>query len=320
MTQQSFDDYVHHGLAPFFRLPGFEPGDSRAELAKRCDVALLGIPYDGGTTYRCGSRLAPYHVRRVSALVSGYHPVHRVAVFEALRVRDCGNIMVPPFDAGAMREVVAAEVSGVLAGGATPVVVGGDHSVTLPILRALARRHGPVAVCHVDAHFDTTGPEAWGTAFHHGTPIRNAIEERLIAPEKLFQVGLRGSWHGPQDDRIVEDFGARRWTADAVAHVGANTIARRIVEQVGDVPLYLSVDIDAIDPSFAPGTGSPIPGGLSSREVLALLRGLAGARIAGMDVVEVTPMLDHADVTCLLAAHLLFEGIALAASSRAGSH
>jgi len=317
MQQQPFESYVRHGLTPFFRLPSAGEGLSARERYQGCDAALIGVPYDGGTTYRSGARLAPYHVRRVSALVPGYHPTHRLDVFKKLRAVDCGNVMAPPFNAAAMRELVHAEVAAVLDAGSTPFIIGGDHSVTLPVLRALAERHGPVALVHIDAHFDCSTAENWGENFHHGTPIRNAVEEGLIAPGRLLQIGLRGPWGGESDGEVPAAVGGMRVLADDLAQAGPATIAKRIVEVVGDTPVYLSIDIDAVDPAYAPGTGTPVPGGMTSRELLGLLRGLAGVRLCGCDVVEVTPMLDHADVTCLLAAYALYEGLALAAIARA---
>jgi agmatinase len=316
MNQESFDTYARHGHAPFFRLPVVDPTKLGAEIYAGCDVALLGIPFDGGTTYRSGARLAPYHVRRVSALVTPFHPTHGIDVFAALRVLDCGNIVAPPFNAAAMREIVQSEVAQMLAHDCLPMLVGGDHSVTLPSLRALAAKHGPVAVVHVDAHFDISTADPWGEPYHHGTPIRNAIEEGVIAEGHLYQVGLRGPWKSDGEPRLLDDFGATRWTADEVETVGPGAIAGRIRERVGDRPVYLTIDIDALDPAFAPGTGTPVPGGMTAREVLALVRGLAGVRLCGADVVEITPMLDHADVTCLLGAYLLFEALALAAIAR----
>lgn len=316
MQQQSFESYVRHGQTPFFRLPVVDEGRAGRERYLGCDAALIGVPYDAGTTYRSGARLAPYHVRRVSALVPGYHPTHRLDVFQTLAAVDCGNVMAPPFNAGAMRELVHAEVAAVLEAGSTPFVIGGDHSVSLPVLRALAERHGPVALVHIDAHFDCSAAENWGENFHHGTPVRNAVEEGLIAPEQLFQIGLRGPWGGESDAAMPEAFGAMHVLADELGTTGAATIAKRIVERVGDRPVYLSIDIDAVDPAYAPGTGTPVPGGMTSRELLGLLRGLAGVKVCGCDVVEVTPMLDHADVTCLLAAYALYEGVALAAIAR----
>jgi len=310
MTQQSAFEYLSHGQIPFFRLPvapvaaGVPPGTG---------AVLLGVPYDGGTTYQPGARFAPFEVRRVSALVQGYHPSHRVAVFDHLSAVDGGNVVFPPFDAAAVRDRVERGVGAVLAAGAVPFIVGGDHSVALPSLRAVARRHGPVAVVHVDAHLDTSGPETWGELFHHGTPFRHAIEEGLVAKGQLHQVGLRGPWRDDHDAEPGAAHGARVYSVDDLADRGVSAVAAEIRSALGHRPVYLSFDVDAVDPAFAPGTGTPVPGGLTSREALQLVRGLAGAALVGMDVVEVCPPLDHADLTSHLAAHLLFEGLALAA-------
>src|SRR5689334_752639 len=161
--------YLRHGQIPFFRLPA-------SPDAADADVAILGVPHDAGTTYVPGARLAPYHVRRVSALVQGHHPEHGIDVFARLRCVDAGNVVFPPFDREMMRTAVEADIARLATAGVAPIVVGGDHSITLPILRALARRRGPLAVVHLDAHLDTSGPEVWGDAFHHGTPIRHAID------------------------------------------------------------------------------------------------------------------------------------------------
>lgn len=309
--QQSAAHYLRHGQMPFFRLP-------MADLASPdsytgCDAVLLGVPYDGGTTYQPGARLAPYHVRRVSALVQSFHPVHRTDVFARVRARDGGNVVFPPFDAASVRAAIQGEVARVVAAGAVPFVVGGDHSVALPALRAVAAAHGPVAVVHVDAHLDTSTAEVWGDAWHHGTPLRHAIEEGLVAPGALVQIGLRGPWGSADDAGLVARFGATAISADAVAERGVAEVVRQMRAIVGTRPVYLTFDIDAVDPAFAPGTGTPVPGGLDTREALALVRGLWGARLVGMDLVEVAPPLDHADVTSHLAAHLLYEGVALLA-------
>jgi agmatinase len=281
-------------------------------------AVLLGVPFDGGATYQPGARLAPFHVRRVSALLQGYHPVHRVQVFDRVPAVDGGNVVFPPFHPGRMRERVEAEVGGVMASGAVPFLVGGDHSLALPALRAAARHHGPVAVVHVDAHLDTSGPETWGESFHHGTPFRHALEEELIAPGQLHQIGVRGPWGHADDTGPGAAHGARVHLVEEVAERGAAALAAEVRRAVGDRPVYLSFDVDALDPAFAPGTGTPVPGGLTSREALALLRGLAGVRLVGMDVVEVCPALDQADRTCHLAAHLLYEGLALLAVEDGG--
>jgi agmatinase len=309
LTQQSAAEYLAHGQTPFFRLPQGAP--SAPPPGTR--AVLIGVPYDGGTTASPGARFAPYHVRRVSAFVQGWHPVHRLPVFERARAIDGGNVVFPPFNAEAVRALVDGAALAVHQAGAAPFLVGGDHSIALPALRAAARVHGPVAVIHVDAHLDTSGPETWGEPYHHGTPFRHAISEGLIQRGQLHQVGLRASWGGADDERVSSDHGARATTADEVATLGAAAVGARIREAIGDRPAYLSFDVDAVDPAFAPGTGTPVPGGLSSREALQLVRALAGVRLVGMDLVEVCPALDHADLTSHLAAALLFEGLALVA-------
>jgi agmatinase len=315
MTQQSAFEYLSHGQIPFFRLP---IAPTAAAIPHGTGAVLLGVPYDGGTTYRPGARLAPFEVRRVSALLQGYHPSHRISVFDRLGAVDGGNVVFPPFDAAAVRSRVEGAVDTVLTSGAAPFLVGGDHSVALPALRAVARRHGPVAVVHVDAHLDTSGPETWGEPFHHGTPFRHALEEGLIATGQLHQVGVRGPWASARDAEPGAAHGARVHTMEDVAERGIAAIAAEIRSAVGDRPVYLSFDVDAVDPAFAPGTGTPVPGGLTSREGLQLVRDLAGVALVGMDVVEVCPPLDHADVTSHLAAYLLFEGLALAALAAPG--
>lgn len=313
MGQESAFDYLSHGQIPFFRLPvaplaaGVPPGTG---------AVFLGVPWDGGTTYRPGARFGPFEIRRVSALVQGHHREHGLSPFDALQAVDGGNVVFPPFDPEAMRRAVEAAVSRVLAADAVPFLVGGDHSLALPALRALAARHGPVAVVHVDAHLDTSGPEVWGERHHHGTPLRHALEENLIAPGQLHQVGIRGPWGGARDGDVGAAHGARLWTADEISDRSATAVAAEIRDAIGARPAYLSFDVDAVDPAHAPGTGTPVPGGLSSREALRLVRSLAGLSLAGMDLVEVCPPFDHADLTSHLAAHLLFEGLAVAACAQ----
>lgn len=276
----------------------------------------MGVPHDGGTTYQPGARFAPYHVRRTSALVQGYHPVHRVDVFERLRAVDAGNVVFPPFSRPAMREAVHDTIGDAIAAHAVPFVVGGDHSITAPILRAMAAAHGPVAVLHVDAHLDTSGPETWGDDHHHGTPIRHALAERWIAPGALASIGIRGPWGTDDDAALVRRHDALIVTPDVVTERGIARLVGELRERFADRPLYVTIDVDGLDPAFAPGTGTPVPGGLTTRELLGIQRGLAGANLVGMDVVEIAPALDHADLTCHLGAHLLYEGLALLAVRR----
>jgi agmatinase len=309
--QQSAAHYLRHGQNPFFRLPVVDVANPDAYAG--ADAVLLGVPYDGGTTYQPGARLAPYHIRRVSALVQSYHPVHRTDVFARLRVRDGGNVVFPPFDSASVRAAVQAEVARVVDAGAVPFVVGGDHSVALPAMRAVAAVHGPLAVVHIDAHLDTSTAEVWGDPWHHGTPLRHAISEGLIAPASLVQIGVRGARGSADDDQLVSQFGAVSISADAVAERGIAEVTEEIRDVVADLPVYVTFDIDGVDPAFAPGTGTPVPGGLTAREALGLVRGLFGARLVGFDLVEVAPALDVSDITSHLAAHLLYEGLALLA-------
>jgi agmatinase len=310
MPQQSALEYIRTGQTPFFRLPSADP-----RALREVDAALIGVTFDVGTTYQPGARLAPYHLRRVSALVQSVHSGHGVDVFETVRAVDAGNVAFPPFDPGAMREAVEHEVHAIAEAGAVPFVVGGDHSIALPVLRALFRKHGPLAVLHVDAHLDTSAPETWGAPHHHGTPFRHALSEGLIAPGRLVQVGLRATWGKLTDGGFARAHEARQVTMAEIDDRGMGPVAQEVRDRLGEGPVYVSFDVDAVDPAFAPGTGTPVPGGLSAREAFQLLRALRGKRLAGMDLVEVCPPLDHADLTCHLGAHLLFEGLALMASA-----
>jgi len=308
MSQQSAMQYLRHGQTPFFRLPNADFASRGADAYTGARAVLLGVPWDGGTTYQPGARLAPYHVRRVSALVQSYHPIHRVDVFDRVRAVDGGNVAFPPFDAGAVRACVEQEVAAVLAAGAVPFTVGGDHTLALPCLRAVAARRGPVAVVHVDAHADTSGPEVWGDAHHHGTPLRHALTEKLIAPGQLFQIGLRGPWGTSEDGLFAAAHGGRAFGADEVAERGVVDVMGEVTRAIGERPVYLTFDIDAIDPAFAPGTGTPEVGGLTSHEAQRLVRGLRGLPLVGGDIVEVSPLFDGpGQITALLAANLMFE-------------
>jgi agmatinase len=314
MPQSPAFQYIRQGISPFFRLPvvDVQAGAPYAGL----DAVVIGVPFDMATTYRPGARFAPYEVRRVSAMVQTFHPAHKVDVFAALKVADGGNVAIPPFSPALAREVIENEVAGIVAAGAVPFCVGGDHSIALPALRAVAKKQGPLAVVHVDAHLDTSDDAVWGDAYHHGTPLRHAILEGLVERGQLHQIGIRAPWGYPEEGALAAGHGATLYEADALSGRGYADVAARIAAAVGSRPVYVTFDVDGVDPAFAPGTGTPVPGGITSREALGLLRSLAGVRLVGMDVVEVCPAFDHADVTSHLAAHLLYEGLALLAVSR----
>jgi agmatinase len=312
--QQSAFEYLRHGQTPFFRLPMTDFSSTSPHAG--CDAVLLGVPTDAGTTYQPGARLAPWALRRVSALVQSYHATAGIDVFRSLACKDGGNVAFPPFDRAAMRAAVEGEVAAIARAGAAPFVVGGDHSVALPALRALHAIHGPVAIVHVDAHLDTSGPDTWGDAHHHGTPMRHVIEEGLVDAGHLYHVGIRGSWGGPDDATLTLDAGNHIFFIDEIVNRGITRLCAELRERIERRPVYLSFDIDAVDPAFAPGTGTPVAGGLAAREALALVRGLTGVNLVGADLVEVAPPLDHADMTSHLGVAILYEALAVLAQRK----
>ncbi len=297
-------------IATFIRLP------HRSDPAG-LDAALLGIPFDGAVSYRPGPRFAPRDIRQHSVLVRPYNPVLDVDPFRVLKVADIGDVDVDPLDVEQTFARVEEAVGRVLEAGAVPVCVGGDHSLSLPILRAVARRHGPVGMVHVDAHQDMW-EEYFGHRYFHGTPFRRAVEEGLLDPRRVVQVGIRGPVYAEDDFAFARAHGVRWVTADRIQREGLAP-ALDLVHSLRGGPVYLSFDIDGVDPAFAPGTGTPEPGGLSSREALEVVRALAGLDLVGADLVEVSPPYDHAGITALLAAAVLFEVLsALAVTRRAG--
>jgi agmatinase len=292
-------------IATFMLLPS-------AASAKGLDVSLLGIPYDGGTSYRTGARFGPRAVREQSSLIRPWNPVLKVHPFEKLRIADCGDVDTVPISIERTLAAIDARVSEVIAEGAMPVCVGGDHSVTLGILRALARRHGRLGLVHFDAHPDTWD-EYFGSKYFHGTPFRRAVEEGLIDPRRMIQVGIRGPLYGSEDFEFHDQHGIEVARIETVKEQGTAWVAERFARLRG-APVYCSFDIDAVDPAFAPGTGTPEVGGLTSYEALVLVRALAGQALVGADVVEVSPPYDGpGQITALLAANLLFELVSVLA-------
>lgn len=279
------------------------------------DVAVLGIPFDGGVSYRPGARFGPRAVRDQSSLIRPWNPVLKVHPFEQLRVADCGDVDVVPVSIEATHAAVFRRIAEVVDAGATPLCVGGDHSVTLPILRALAKRHGPLGLVHFDAHPDTWD-EYFGSKYFHGTPFRRAVEERLIDPRRTIQIGIRGPLYGPEDFDFHAEHGLEVIRIEAVKERGVGWVTDRLRKLAG-TPVYCSFDIDAVDPAYAPGTGTPEVGGLTAYEAVSLVRALQGLTLVGADLVEVSPLYDGpGQVTALLAANLLFEFVSLLALQR----
>jgi agmatinase len=295
-------------IATFMLLPAVE---SPAEL----DVALLGIPFDGGTSYRTGARFGPRAIREQSSLIRPWHPVLKVHPFERLRVADVGDVDVVPISIERTYEAVTRRIDEITGAGAIPLAVGGDHSVTLPVLRSLSRRHGRLGLVHFDSHPDTWD-EYFGSKFFHGTPFRRAVEEGLLDPRRMIQIGIRGPLYGADDFAFHDQHGIEVVRVETVKEQGTAWVASRL-ERLRGGPVYCSFDIDAVDPAYAPATGTPEVGGLTSYEALVLVRALQGLALVGADVVEVSPPYDGpGQITSLLAANLLFEFVSLLARER----
>ena len=291
------------GLATFARLPRLQDVD-------RADIAVVGVPFDAGTSYRPGARFGPSAVRQGSRLLRTYHPVLEVEPFAQAQVVDAGDLAVTPFDIMRAVKEIEAGLGQLLEECGRLVLLGGDHTIALPALRAMHAQWGPVALVHLDAHLDT-----WDTYFDapvtHGTPFRRAAEEGLLRHGHCLHLGTRGPIYAAQDLADDAGLGFEYLTADQIAERDFSDTVRTIHERVGDGPVYVSIDIDVLDPAHAPGTGTPEPGGLTTREVLRLVRSLSGLHLVGADVGEVAPAYDHAEITSLAAARLAYELIAL---------
>ncbi|WP_028936515.1 agmatinase [Pseudonocardia spinosispora] len=289
------------GQGTFARLP-------MVDAVSDYDIAVLGVPFDGGTSYRPGARFGPMGVRQASRhLRPGYHVELDTTPLDTVQVVDAGDAPCTPYDIDAAMGQVESHAREVLGdGGRKIIAIGGDHTVALPMLRAAHAQHGPLALIHFDAHLDT-----WDTYFDapltHGTVFRRAFEEGLFAADSSIHLGIRGPVYDRMDFAADSAFGFRILRAGDLDDMGVPEALDTVRRRVGDAPVYVSVDIDVLDPAFAPGTGTPEMGGVTSRELLRLLRGLDGLPIVGADVVEVAPAYDHAEITCLAAATVAFD-------------
>ena len=288
------------GNASMFRLPVSETADG-------VDVGIIGVPLDIGTSNRNGTRYGPRQVRAESVLVRPYNMATRAAPFDSFQVADLGDVALNPYNLSACVEIIEQHYSAVLENAVTPVSIGGDHTITLPILRAIARKHGPVALIHVDAHADVNDT-MFGEPVAHGTIFRRAIEEKLVDPRSMFQIGLRATGYAAEDFDWARDQGVTVVQAEACWYKSLAPLMEEVRRLIGpDQPAYLSFDIDGLDPSVAPGTGTPEPGGLTGSQGLEIIRGCYGLNLIGCDLVEVSPPYDTTGNTALLAANLLFE-------------
>lgn len=288
------------GLTTFARLPRLEDVDDY-------DVAVVGVPWDSGVTYRPGARFGPSAIRQASRLLRPYNPALDAQPFRDAQVVDAGDVAANPFDiARAIEETREALTALVTPAGRPVLSLGGDHTMALPALQAMHSVHGPVALVHFDAHLDT-----WNTYFDapytHGTPFRRASERGLIVKGSSAHVGIRGSLYDRQDLLDDEELGFTVLHCRDFDRIGVEGIVERVVDRVGDHPVYVSIDIDVLDPAFAPATGTPEAGGMTSRELLGVLRAMRGLRLVGADIVEVSPVYDHAEVTAVAAANIAYE-------------
>lgn len=296
------------GIATFFRT-------SVAADLSEVDIGIIGVPFDGGVTNRPGARHGPRGVREQSTLLRRFNGATGVAPFATQRVRDLGDCWIEqPYELIGALEEIAAFYRAVLAAGITPLSVGGDHSISLPILRAVAAA-GPVGMVHVDAHCDT-GDDYLGSRFHHGAPFRRAVDEGLLDPKRVIQIGIRGTVNDPDHWGFSQRSGMRVLPMEEFHDKGWRFAAEEARRVVGAGPVYLSFDIDSLDPSQAPGTGTPEAGGITALEALRLLRALRGLDIIGGDLVEVAPPFDVGTITAFNGASILFEILCLLAEAR----
>jgi len=296
------------GIKTFMRLP-------HCQRFEGIDFAVAGVPWDGATSYRTGQRLAPDAIRKVSTTLRPYNLALDVDIFEHCAGIDFGDL---PVVAGYIEDTYAgieAALSPLVAAGVVPVLMGGDHSITLPELRAVAKTHGPVALIHFDSHTDTND-QYFGRPYYHGSPFRRAVEENILAAENSIQVGMRGSVYSRDAYDDAAALGFQVITMSAAREMGIDKLLEAVRGRVGPAKVFLTFDIDVVDPAFAPGTGTPEVGGFTSGEALALVQGLKGLNFVGFDVVEVLPAYDPAEITALLAANLIYEFLSLIALNK----
>lgn len=287
------------GIATFMRLPGeTDPAD--------LDVAVIGVPFDIGTSNRPGARFGPRGIRDESVLLRPYNMATRAAPFDSLRIDDTGDVASSPFDLSSAVEQIEEHFDNLLSNDLITASLGGDHTIVLPILRAMAKKHGPVGLIHVDAHTDINDT-MFGAKIAHGTPFRRAVEEGLLDTDRVVQIGVRGTGYAADDFDWSREQGFRVVQVEECWGKSLTPLMSEVREQVGDGPVYLSFDIDGLDPSFAPGTGTPEVGGLTVPQALEIIRGCRGLNLVGVDLVEVAPIYDTSGLTSLTAANLVYE-------------
>jgi len=293
------------GIKTFMRLPFIKKLEG-------VDFAIIGVPSDAGASFRTGQREGPAAIRKISALLRHHNPILNISPYEFLSGIDYGDLPVVP---GYIEEGYKRIEEGLLPiveAGIIPILLGGDHAITLPELRAITKIHGPVSLLHFDSHSDTVD-EYFGKPYNHGTPFKRAVEENLLLVDNSIQVGLRGSIYSPEHLEIPKSLGFDVVTTEEIREIGLDSLTERIKNRIGKTKVFLSFDIDFVDPAYAPGTGTPEVGGFTSGETLKLIRGLKDLNYIGFDVVEVLPASDPSEITALLAANIVYEFISILA-------
>lgn len=296
------------GIKTFMRLP-------YTQTIEKVDFAIIGVPSDAGASFRTGQREGPAAIRKVSALLRHHNPVLEISPFEYISGFDYGDLPVVPgyIEEGYKR--IEEGLIPIVESGIIPILLGGDHAITLPELRAINGKHGPVSLIHFDSHSDTVD-EYFGKPYNHGTPFKRAVEENLLLVENSIQVGLRGSIYSGDHLEIPKRLGFDVITSSEIRETGLKEVTQHIRNRVGETKVFVSFDIDFVDPAYAPGTGTPEIGGFTSGEALELVRGLKGLNFVGFDLVEVLPALDPSEITSLLASNIVYEFISLLALNK----
>ncbi len=296
------------GIKTFMRLPHLKTVDD-------IDFAIIGVPSDAGASFRTGQREGPAAIRKVSALLRSHNPELGITPYDYISGIDYGDLSVVPgyIEEGYKR--IEEELYPIVEAGVVPILLGGDHAITLPELRAVVKKHGPVSLIHFDAHSDTVD-KYFGKPYNHGTPFKRAIEENLLLADHSIQIGMRGSIYSDKHLEIPKELGFEVITTTEIREIGLEALIQNIRERVGDSKVFVTFDVDFVDPAYAPGTGTPEVGGFTSGEALEIIRGLKGMNFIGFDVVEVLPALDPSEITALLASNVVFEFISFIALNK----
>ena len=306
MSDYEFNQPLGGNDMPRFAGPGTMMRLPSQENAEGLDACFVGVPFDLGTSNRAGTRFGPRAIRHESSMIRPYNMWTRVSPFDTLQIADIGDVAINTFNLAKSVAIIEKAYDEIAGFGAKPFTLGGDHTIVLPILRALAKKHGPVGVVHVDAHADINDT-MFGEKIAHGTPFRRLVEEGLVEPSRVVQIGLRNTGYEADDFDWPRKQGFRVVQAEECWHKSLAPLMQEVKEQLGDGPVYISFDIDGLDPAYAPGTGTLEPGGLTSAQAFEIIRGCKGLDVIGGDLVEVSPPYDHGGITAMLAANLLYE-------------